>query len=283
MSRYTCYFFIIKVPLLALIIDIIYNQGDICGKVTQISVLLVSKMWYIIKEIQTGIWPEKREQIMNVNDIEADAQKRQKRIQFINAAKELIDLEGFQNVSIRKIAQRAGFHNSTLYLYFQDLNQLLMLASMKYFGEYSHALNHLSHEARTPIEQFIKIWNYFFDTVLEEPLVFYNFFFGKDSDNLYNIMNTYYELFPEEREYFSDDIEIMYFGRNLTERSLHLLKILLSEDTAVTPDNLEILNEISVAYCKYKIEYKCQNPEADSALIKEEFRAAISCLFGLNL
>ena len=91
-------------------------------------------MWYIIKETQTGICPEKREQIMNVNDIEADAQKRQKRIQFINAAKELIDLEGFQSVSIRKIAQRAGFHNSTLYLYFQDLNQLLMLASMKYFG-----------------------------------------------------------------------------------------------------------------------------------------------------
>ena len=50
--------------------------------------------------------------------------RTQNMIRFIEAARELIDQEGLESLSIRKIAEKAGFHNSTIYLYFRDMDHL---------------------------------------------------------------------------------------------------------------------------------------------------------------
>lgn len=218
---------------------------------------------------------------MRLKEAENEALKKENRRRFVNAAKELMEQENFRNVSIRKIAQKAGFHNSTTYLYFKNSDQLIMLASMKYFCDYSHALNILSQRRLPPVDNFMLIWAYFLDTALKNPFVFYNFFFGKNSDNLYDIIKMYYDLFPEEREQFSKDIEAMYFGKNFTERSLTILRALIPEGTGVTEENVYMLNEISVGYCKYKLELKCQDPSLDSEQIKKETLAAFSYLFGI--
>lgn len=44
---------------------------------------------------------------------------------FIQAAKDIILSEGVENVSIRKVADRAGYTFTTIYNYFKDLNELL--------------------------------------------------------------------------------------------------------------------------------------------------------------
>ncbi len=213
---------------------------------------------------------------------ELEEQKKQNTIEFINAAQQLIDEVGIENISIRKIADRAGFHNSTIYLYFQNLNELAMLASMKYFQEYSHSLSLLSQSEHTSSETFIKIWEIFLDTVFEKPNLFFNFFYGKNSDNLTDTMNRYYEIFPEERELFSDVIASMYYGKNISERSLHLLKSILDENTLVNKDNLLMVNDIIVSYCRYKLDQKRQNQELDSNVLCKECIAVISYVTGIS-
>lgn len=212
-----------------------------------------------------------------------EEQKRQNTILFINTTQKMIDEEGLDKISVRKIADRAGFHNSTIYLYFKDLDQLIMLASMKYFQEYSHMLELQSQKERSPSENFYAIWDFFFDTILKKPPLFYNFFFGKRSDDLDEIMNLYYKIFPEERRQFSTDIEAMYFGKNLKERSLYLLKPLIPDNNLVTPENLEMLNEITISYCKYKLEQKCQNSELNSGKVKKEFLDAVTHITGISV
>jgi len=44
---------------------------------------------------------------------------------FIEATKEIIMREGVQSVSVRKVAELAGYSYATIYNYFSDLNQLL--------------------------------------------------------------------------------------------------------------------------------------------------------------
>ena len=90
--------------------------------------------------------------------IDKEEQKRQNARTFINAAQEMIESEGLENISVRKIAQKAGFHNSTIYLYFEDLDQLAMFASLKYFREYSHSLELQSQKNLSPTENFLSIW-----------------------------------------------------------------------------------------------------------------------------
>ena len=45
-------------------------------------------------------------------EFEKDEQKAKNAICFIKATQELLDTEGIEKLSIRKIAEKAGFHNS---------------------------------------------------------------------------------------------------------------------------------------------------------------------------
>ena len=207
---------------------------------------------------------------MNHTSNDKELLKQQNRIRFIQAAQELIENEDLEKVSIRRIAEKAGFHNSTIYLYFEDVDQLILLSSLKYFNEYSKALSELSTKDLTPLETFIKIWNFFVQTVFRKPKIFYNFFFGKHSENLTRIMKQYYELFPEEQEEYSPEIEDMYYGQNIHERCLRVLELLIGTDTRVNEETIGLINDINVSYFKYVLEQKCQNPSLDSDILKDK-------------
>ena len=49
---------------------------------------------------------------------------------FIRAAREIIDAEGIDNISIRKIASLTGMNSATMYLYFPDSDVLTTMALM---------------------------------------------------------------------------------------------------------------------------------------------------------
>lgn len=53
---------------------------------------------------------------------------------FIDAATEIIRGEGIQALTVRTVAERAGYSYATLYNYFSDLNELLIICT-EYFAE----------------------------------------------------------------------------------------------------------------------------------------------------
>lgn len=99
-------------------------------------------------------------ELVNNMGNEKENQKRQNTIRFIEATQELIETDGLKNLSIRKIADKAGFHNSTIYLYFKDIEELILLASIKYFNEYSKNLSELSSWKLRPREHFLSVWDF---------------------------------------------------------------------------------------------------------------------------
>lgn len=201
-------------------------------------------------------------------DYKNDEQKRENLILFIRTTQQIIEEEGLKKVSIRKIAALSGFHNSTIYLYFNDLDELLMLSSIMRFQKYSAALEKQSNKHADAYENFFAIWECFCESAFQYACVFNNFFFGKYSDDLLTFLNVYYDLFPEEKNKYTEDIEAMYFGKNYTERCMKILLPLKDDPrTCVTDENLELINEISVSYCKYLMEQKCATPESDSTAL----------------
>ena len=214
-------------------------------------------------------------------ECEKDEQKAKNAICFIKATQELIDTEGLDKLSIRKIAEKAGFHNSTIYLYFKDLQHLILLASLKHFAEYNHTLAEYSRQQRSPEESFFAIWEAFGKTVLQNPPIFYNFFFGKYSQNLTPIIRQYYELFPEEKEEYSKEIESMYYGNSIQERCLQILAPLADHPTVrVTSDNMELVNSIIVSCLKNLLQQKCENPALDSQQLNANFLSMLSYIIG---
>lgn len=191
--------------------------------------------------------------------------RRENARRFVNATRELIDAEGLEKISVRKIAARAGFHNSTIYLYFKDVNQLILLASLKHFRNYSKELSLLSRKESSAAETFYSVWTFFCQTVFDQPQIFYNFFFGKYSDNLTDIMKEYYQLFPEEKGEYSQEIQEMYYAPNISQRCLLFLKPLtLDPDSRITEENIDLVNEMIVSFMKVLLEEKCSNPQQKS-------------------
>lgn len=214
-------------------------------------------------------------------ECEKDEQKAKNAVCFIKATQELIDTEGLDKLSIRKIAEKAGFHNSTIYLYFKDLQHLILLASLKHFAEYNHTLAEYSRQQRSPEESFFAIWEAFGKTVLQNPPIFYNFFFGKYSQNLTPIIRQYYELFPEEKEEYSKEIESMYYGNSIQERCLQILAPLADHPTVlVTSNNMELVNSIIVSCLKDLLQQKCENPALDSQQLNANFLSMLSYIIG---
>lgn len=200
-------------------------------------------------------------------DNEKELLKQRNTIRFIEAAQELIEEEGLEKISIRKIADRAGFHNSTIYLYFEDVDELILLASLKYFNEYSKALSGLSRKKLPPREHFLSIWAFFAQTVFERPCIFYNFFFGKHRNNLTEIMTQYYDLFPQEKADYSPEIKDMYYGKTISERCMEILVPLAKEYPHIEKSDLDLINDVTVGYVKYLLEQKCQDPELSSSML----------------
>ncbi len=54
-------------------------------------------------------------------------QEKRMREYFITAAKEILKGEGIKALSVRNIAERAGYSYTTLYNYFKDVNELIFL------------------------------------------------------------------------------------------------------------------------------------------------------------
>ena len=64
----------------------------------------------------------------------ATPEQRNERLRsFVFATREMIENEDFNNIHIRRIPDKAGFHNSTLYSYFKDSEYLISLAAVKVF------------------------------------------------------------------------------------------------------------------------------------------------------
>ncbi|WBW50123.1 TetR/AcrR family transcriptional regulator [Peptoniphilus equinus] len=135
---------------------------------------------------------------------------REKRVMdvFISSAKELIDDYGLDNITIRKIAEISGYNSATLYNYFQNLDELLIYASVDYLNEYMVELKEKTKDIKDPVLRYIKVYEVFNKYAFSKPDVYFNIFYGVYSKNLPSILANYYEIYPEALDGF-DDLDVL--------------------------------------------------------------------------
>ncbi|SHI80755.1 TetR/AcrR family transcriptional regulator [Lutispora thermophila] len=151
-------------------------------------------------------------------------QKRRMMGYFIDAAKKIIDEKGIEALSVREVADIAGYNSATLYNYFEDLEHLTFYASLSYLKDYIYDLKCYTKDVRNPIERYFKVWECFCRHSYSMPKIYNEIFFGKHSSKLNHSIKDYYSIFPEELEDTEEDIKPMLLGENIYERNLTLLK-----------------------------------------------------------
>jgi hypothetical protein len=111
-----------------------------------------------------------------------EIQEKRMKEYFIEATKDLLKGEGLKSISVRNIADRAGYSYATLYNYFKDVNDLVFLCvndfqqECKEFVEIQTQKNQRGEEKLNAM--VIAYINYF----VEYPGIFELFYMAKVSD-----------------------------------------------------------------------------------------------------
>src|SRR5579885_2671118 len=93
-----------------------------------------------------------RSVLMGVKERKA-REKRYLRQEILDAASELFVKEGYENVSMRRIADRIEYSPTTIYLYFKDKAELLESICKATFARLSAHLSRILEQPGDPVER----------------------------------------------------------------------------------------------------------------------------------
>ena len=202
---------------------------------------------------------------INSSDLKMNDKKfiQKKRIikYFIDAVKQIQEEDGLQSVTIRKVADIAGYNSATLYNYFENLDHLLLFASMDYFQEYVYQLPKSLRNVYDPIQRYIVAAEFFYRNSFLHPQNFYSIFFAKVSHSIDNYMRDYYELFPIDISEMDEDIETMVRETDLFSRGSISINKCVDEGYFTKEDAIE-LNDI-MTYVYESFLYRVIHAELD--------------------
>lgn len=137
---------------------------------------------------------------------------------FIEAAVKIIEEEGIDNVTIRKVADIAGYNSATIYNYFEDLSHLIFFASMKFMKQYTDALPTYLSKAKTPLEKYLLLWECFCDHSFASPEIYYAIF-SSDLGVHPKKLNEYYDFFPTDLKMIPAEFRYMVLEPSLSKRT----------------------------------------------------------------
>lgn len=96
-------------------------------------------------------------------------QKRYLRQEILDAASELFVREGFENVSMRRIADKIEYSPTTIYLYFKDKAELLEQVCSETFSRLVQRLTKITDQSGEPLERLRRGLLAYIEFGLENP------------------------------------------------------------------------------------------------------------------
>lgn len=147
--------------------------------------------------------------------VEGKRQEKRKRIMsyFINAAIELMEKEGIENLTIRKVAERAKYNSATLYHYFSNLGELELFASVKCLDEYMRETPMHKAGEKNFREWYLEQWRCFCRHSFARPRIYNFLFFSPEgSKNLNEVFRKYYEISEPEIKGLNEMSVLIYRG-----------------------------------------------------------------------
>lgn len=155
--------------------------------------------------------------------------KKRVMMYFIEATQDLILNEGIDSLSIKKIADKAAYNTATIYNYFEDLEELILYASIDYLKIYLKDLrNEISSDMKA-IEIYETIYKVFVHHSFEKPEIFHTLFFGKYSYKLEKIIKKYYEIFPDDITGQTDITKSVLIEANIHNRDIPVIRQMIKE------------------------------------------------------
>lgn len=172
---------------------------------------------------------------------------------FISAAREIIETEGIDKLSIRRVASFTGYSSATIYLYFPNADALVTLACMSYLEKYCRAIAADMDKMQTNYDAHMHTWEVFARHAFDNPEIFYHLFYTPHTVPLRETVDSYYKLYPHQLDDIQGPVYEMLLGGTLEERCMKVLWP-LAQERGISEEDCEMINDISICYFRKLLE-----------------------------
>lgn len=148
-------------------------------------------------------------------------------------------------LSIRTITAAAGCTTGAVYRHFNNVDHLMLVASVRFLEDYMVDLNDLLLKDDDPLYQHIEMWRSFGRQAFANVDVFEMMFWDVNEEELNDAIFSYYQEFPESWRKLSGFQVMVFFNSSLKERNLLTLNRCMAEYKLSQP-TVEMINDIEI-------------------------------------
>ncbi|EFY08939.1 transcriptional regulator, TetR family [Erysipelothrix rhusiopathiae ATCC 19414] len=145
--------------------------------------------------------------------------KQRTMLYFMQAAKEIVNTEGMQAITIRKVADIAGYNSATLYNYFENLDQLIAFAMIHTITDYLSDLETIINLDLNALDKYLLMWRCYSDWSFKDPEIYTYVFDSEKSDEILSHMDAYNATFPMHKTKPAKHISDLVLGQGMKRRN----------------------------------------------------------------
>lgn len=168
---------------------------------------------------------------------------------FMEAAVETIEESGIEKVTIRKIADRAGFTSSTAYNYFKDLSHLKFFAAMRFTKSYTEELPYYLDKGENTIEKWLCAWACFCKHSFEQPKIYEVLFMDNVGGSAQDLLDHYYSMFEEDLIGLPEDVRSIVMEHSFLKRSVLFIQQAV-EEGLLKEEKIEVVSDMTLMIWK---------------------------------
>lgn len=142
---------------------------------------------------------------------------------FIQAVTTLSLNKPIDQITLREIADTAGYNSATLYNYFRNLDELIMLSVDKLISDVWIGSSAVPNPENSMIS-YLYLWLAQCERAFKVPQLFHYFLTQADKEAVYGKLSYYFECFPNEFELLDDRHKKLLHQTDFSKRNIDYLE-----------------------------------------------------------
>lgn len=164
---------------------------------------------------------------------------------FVEATAEIVEEEGINKITIRKVADKAGYNSATIYNYFSEISHLIFFASMKFLKPYTDEVAGYIERGNNPLQKYLLAWECFCKHSFQDPEIFHAVFIMDLGEQPEKLLQHYYQIYPNDLIKIPEELKPILFERNMSKRGRSYLEDALKEGF-IKEENVDAINELTI-------------------------------------
>lgn len=136
----------------------------------------------------------------------------------IQATREVVQKESYQDITIRKISAASGYNSATIYNYFKNLDELISLTLIDFVIPYFKAMTTLLKIQQKSYITFLLIWKTYAMYSFREPDIYTHVFYSEKTAEILGKLPVYIDLYASAPLPQDDELLHRSLGRTIQER-----------------------------------------------------------------